>query len=82
MKHPLGMPQVFSDPEIHGGQPVLASGIPIYLILDMLAQGFSRDKMQREYGLTSEQVRIALRFAVDYLKAEGSHAASLALPPR
>lgn len=82
MKHPLGMPQVFSVPEIHGGQPVLASGIPIYLILDMLAQGFSRDKMQREYGLTSEQVRIALRFATDYLKHEGSHAASLALPPR
>jgi uncharacterized protein (DUF433 family) len=82
MKHPLGMPQVFSDPEIHGGQPVLESGIPIYLILDMLAQGFSRETMRREYGLTSEQVRIALRFAADYLKHEGSHAASLALPPR
>ena len=40
MHNPLGMPGVFSDPDIHGGQPVVESGIPIYLILDMLAQGF------------------------------------------
>jgi uncharacterized protein (DUF433 family) len=40
MQHPLGIPGVFSDPEIHGGQPVVETGIPIYLILDMLTQGF------------------------------------------
>ena len=82
MKHPLGMPEVFSDPEIHGGQPVLESGIPIYLILDMLAQGFSLKEMRRDYGITAEQVQLALRFAADYLKAEGGHAASVELPPR
>ena len=48
MQHPLGMPEVFSDPEIHGGQPVVESGIPIYLILDMLAQGFPPDEMRRD----------------------------------
>jgi hypothetical protein len=45
MNHPLGMPDVFSDPEIHGGQPVLESGVPIYFILDMLAQRFSPREM-------------------------------------
>jgi len=75
MQHPLDMPEVFSDPEIHGGQPVVESGIPIYLILDMLAQGFPREEMLRDYGVTDEQVRIALHFAAEYLKRAGSDAA-------
>ncbi len=77
MEHPLSMAEVFSDPDIHGGQSVLESGIPIYLVLDMLAQGFSRAEMRRNYGITAEHIRIALRFASDYLKSEGSRAASV-----
>jgi uncharacterized protein (DUF433 family) len=75
MQHPLGMAGVFSDPEIHGGQPVVESGIPIYLILDMLAQGFSRQEMRDDYGITEEHIHIALRFAAEYVKREGSDAA-------
>ena len=75
MEHPLGMPEVFSDPAIHGGQPVVESGIPIYLILDMVAQGFPLDEMRSDYGITDEHVRTALRFAAAYLKHEGSDAA-------
>jgi uncharacterized protein (DUF433 family) len=75
MQHPLNMPGVFSDPEIHGGQPVVESGIPIYLILDMLAQGFPPEEMRQDYGITDEQVRIALRFAAEWMKREGSDAA-------
>jgi uncharacterized protein (DUF433 family) len=82
MNHPLGMPEVFSDPEIHGGQPVLDTGIPIYLILDMLAQGFSPEEMQQDYGVSAEHVRIALSFAAEYLKHAGNQAASLELPSR
>lgn len=74
MQHPLGMPEVFSDPEIHGGQPVVASGIPIHLILDMLAQGFPRDEMRDDYGISDEDLRTALRFAAEYLKRATNHA--------
>ena len=74
MHHRPGMSDVYSDPEIHGGQPVLEIGIPIYLILDILAQGFRSDEMRDDYGITDEHVRIALRFAADYLKREGIHA--------
>lgn len=63
MQHPLGILGVFSNPEIHGGRPVVESGVRIYLILDMLAQGFPREEMRDDYGITDEQVRIALRFA-------------------
>lgn len=62
-EHPLGMPEVFSDPEIHGGQPVVETCAPIYLMLDMLAQGFPAEEMLRDYGVTDEHVRVALRFA-------------------
>ena len=75
MQHPLGMPDVFSEPEIHGGQPVVESGVPIYLFLDMLAQGFSPEEMRDDYGITDEQVRVALRFAAAWVKREGSDAA-------
>jgi uncharacterized protein (DUF433 family) len=75
MEHPLGMPDVFADPDIHGGQPVVESGVPIYLILDMLAQGFPRDEMRDDYGITEEHIRVALRFAAEYVKREGSDAA-------
>jgi uncharacterized protein (DUF433 family) len=75
MNHSLGMPDVYSDPEIHGGQPIVESGMPIYLILDMLAQGFPREEMRDDYGITEEHVRIALRFAAEHLKHEGGHAA-------
>jgi uncharacterized protein (DUF433 family) len=75
MHHPLGIPGIFVDPEIHGGQPVVETGIPVYLILDMLAQGFPRDEMERDYGVTDEHVRLALRFAAEYLKHEDGDAA-------
>lgn len=71
MHHPLGMPDVYSDPNIHGGQPVVDSGVPIYLILDMLAQGFSREAMRDEYGVTQDHIRTALHFAAEYIKCEG-----------
>jgi len=75
MEHPLGMPDVFADPDIHGGQPVVESGVPVYLILDMLAQGFPRDEMRDDYGITEEHIRVALRFAAEYVKREGNDAA-------
>lgn len=75
MRHPFGMPEIFADPEIHGGQPVVESGIPIYIILDMLAQGFPSDEMRQDYGITDEHVRAALRFAAECVKREGIDAA-------
>lgn len=75
MQHPLGIPGIFVDPEIHRGQPVVETGIPVYLILEMLAQGFPRDEMERDYGVTDEHVKITLHFAAEYLKHGGSDAA-------
>jgi uncharacterized protein (DUF433 family) len=75
MRHPLGMADVFANPDIHGGQPMVESGVPMYLILDLLAQGFAHDEMRDGYGITEEHIRVALRFAADDVKREGSDAA-------
>ncbi len=73
--NPLGIPGVYVDPEIQGGQPVVETGIPIYLILDMLAQGFARQTMLEDYGVTEAHIQIALQFAAAYLKQAAIHAA-------
>lgn len=57
------------------GQPVVDFGVPIYLILDMLAQGFLPEEMRNDYGIIAKQVCIALRFAAEWVKREGSDAA-------
>jgi|GEM_PF-1535163 len=71
----LGIAGVFTDPEIHGGQSVIETGIPIYLILDMLSQGFARQDMLQDYRITEEHIQITLKFAAEYLKLAGSHVA-------
>jgi uncharacterized protein (DUF433 family) len=80
MEHPLAMPGACADPDIHGDQPEVESGIPIKLILDILAQGLPRDEMRNDYGITEEHIRVALRFAAEDVRREGSDAAWLAVP--
>jgi uncharacterized protein (DUF433 family) len=53
MEHPPGMPEVVSEPEIHGGQPVVETRVPIYLILDMLAQGLPPEEWRGGHGAAS-----------------------------
>lgn len=52
----------------------------MYLILDVMAQGFTPEEMRQDYGVTPEHVHIALRFAAEYLKHGGSQSASMAVP--
>jgi uncharacterized protein (DUF433 family) len=47
---------------------MLETGIPIHLMLDMLAQGFSRQEMLDDYGITAEHIQMALRFASTYIE--------------
>jgi uncharacterized protein (DUF433 family) len=68
----FGIHGIIIDPGIQGGQPVVESGIPVYLILDMLAQEFSREEMLQEYGISEEHIQIALRYAAVLLKRSGS----------
>lgn len=52
------------NPEICGGKPVIkGTRIPVKVILELLANGWSIEDIKEEYDLTEEQIRDAIRFA-------------------
>lgn len=70
MKSLNGIAGIWSDPDIHGGQPLIEElRIPVYLILDMVAQGFSPEQMADEYGVEERHIKLAAHYAAVYLKA-------------
>ena len=59
-------PSVVVDPEIVHGKPVIAgTRIPVALVLGQLAGGVSFEELEREYGLSREQVQAALGYAAE-----------------
>jgi uncharacterized protein (DUF433 family) len=57
-------PGIVVDPEIVHGKPVIAgTRIPVALILGQLAAGVGDDELEREYGLSKQQVQDALAYA-------------------
>ena len=60
------------NPKKLGGKPVIKGArIPVYLILEMLANGMSIDEILREYPeLTEEDIREAIRYASQILSKE------------
>ena len=72
----MGLPEskdrVVVDPRVLGGKPVIrGTRIPVYLILELLANGWSVDDILREYPhLTREDVLAAIRYAARVLREE------------
>lgn len=63
--------QVVIDPAIQHGKPVIeGTRVPVARILGELANGMSFEEVAREYGLTEEQIRVALQFAAELIEAE------------
>jgi uncharacterized protein (DUF433 family) len=58
-----------------GGKPVIkGTRIPVYLILEMLANGMSIEDILKEYPeLSEEDVREAIRYASKILSKEESY---------
>lgn len=56
---------IVSDPQIMDGLPVFAgTRIPIYIILDYLAEGLSAEDILKDYpSLNIDKIRMALKFA-------------------
>lgn len=56
---------ITSNPEIMDGLPVFSgTRIPVYIVLDYLAEGMTTDDILKDYpSLTKNQIRIALKFA-------------------
>ncbi len=63
--------RIVIDPKVCHGKPVVrGTRMPVALIVGSLAGGMSFENVQREYGLTLEDIRASLnfreRFSIDY----------------
>ena len=61
-----------SDPQVCGGQ-LCARGtrIPVTVVLDSVAEGASRDEIQKSYpSLTTEHINAALAYAAELAREE------------
>jgi uncharacterized protein (DUF433 family) len=66
--------RVVVDPKVCHGKPVIrGTRTPVALVVGSLAGGMSFEDVQREYDLTIEDVRAALRFAGELVDQEQHH---------
>jgi uncharacterized protein (DUF433 family) len=62
------------DPKVCHGKPVVrGTRMPLSLIVGSLAGGMSFEDVQREYALTLEDIRAALKFAGELVEQEQYH---------
>ena len=64
--------RIIIDPKIMGGKPVIkGTRIPVYFILELIANGWTIDDILEEYPhLTREDVLAAVRCAARVLREE------------
>lgn len=66
--------RIIIDPSICHGKPVIrGTRTPVAIVVGSLAGGMSFEEVQREYELTIEDVRAALKFAGELVDQEQHH---------
>jgi uncharacterized protein (DUF433 family) len=66
--------RIVIDPKICHGKPVIrGTRTPVAIVVGSLAGGMSFEEVQREYDLTIEDVRAALKFAGELVNQEQHH---------
>jgi uncharacterized protein (DUF433 family) len=66
--------RIVIDPKICHGKPVIrGTRTPVALVVGSLAGGMTFEDVQREYSLTVEDVRAALKFAGELVDKEQHH---------
>ena len=67
--------RIVIDPGIQHGKPVIrGTRVPVTRIVGGLAGGMTFEEIQKEYGVTTEDVRAALEFANQIIEQEEHHA--------
>ncbi len=62
------------DPRVCHGKPVIrGTRVPVSVVTGSLAGGMSFDDVAREYGVTLDDIRAALRFATQLVEEEQHH---------
>lgn len=64
-------PRITVDPRVRFGQPVIKNTqVPVAVVLDEMAAGTTMERLVREYGLTRDDIRAALRYAAEIIAGE------------
>lgn len=64
-------PGISIDPKVRFGKPVIGgTRVPVELVIGKLAGGMTMEEVAREYDLTLDDLRAALRYAADVLATE------------
>ncbi len=66
--------RIVLDPAIHHGKPVIrGTRVPVTTVVGSLAGGMTFEEVQREYDLSVDDIRAALRFVAELADQESFH---------
>ena len=66
--------RIVIDPKIQHGKPVIrGTRVPVARIVGGLAGGMTFEEIQRDYDVTSQDIRAALEFAGELIEQEAFH---------
>jgi uncharacterized protein (DUF433 family) len=66
--------RIVIDPAVLHGKPVIrGTRVPVSIVVGSLAGGMTFEDVQREYNLTPDDIRAALKFAADLTAEESFH---------
>jgi len=69
-----GHDRIIIDPAICHGKPVIrGTRMPVTLVVGSLAGGMTFEEVRREYDLTLEDIRAALKFVGELAEQESFH---------
>lgn len=66
--------RILLDPAVHHGKPVIrGTRVPVTTVVGSLAGGMTFEDIQREYDLTVDDIRAALKFVAQLADEESFH---------
>jgi uncharacterized protein (DUF433 family) len=66
--------RIVIDPAIYHGKPVIrGTRVPVTVVVGSLAGGMTFEDVQREYDVTADHIRAALRFVGELAEQESFH---------
>ena len=66
--------RIVIDPSICHGKPVIrGSRVPVTIVVGSLAGGMTFEEVQREYDLSADDIRAALKFVGEIAEQESFH---------
>jgi uncharacterized protein (DUF433 family) len=66
--------RILVDPAVCHGKPVIrGTRVPVTVVVGSLAAGMTFTEIEREYGVSAEDIRAALRFVAELAEQESFH---------